>query len=145
MGGAKAQLRAWGKGTVQQQAIEELVNLPQNNPLKSVILEVLYSLQKNLEVKQNKQLEDRELMMQLAPLYQEDRARAIQEGFQRGKSEGIKDGELNVTLRLLTRKLGNLSPEIMTQIQQLNLEQLEALTEALLDFNTLDDLNNWLQ
>jgi hypothetical protein len=150
-------LRLLGRGKVQQQGIDELVSLPVGYPLKSVILEVLYTLQKNLEVnQQNRETEDRELMMRLAPLYQEDRAKAIQEGFDRGEVQGIakgmaegiakgkKQGELDLILRLLTRKLGNLNPEITAKVTQLGLESLEKLGEALLDFKTQQDLETWL-
>lgn len=44
----------------------------------------------------------------------------------------------------LNRKLGNLSEEITTQIKSLNSNQLDALTEDLLDFQALDDLAQWL-
>jgi hypothetical protein len=33
---------------------------------------------------------------------------------------------------------------IQSQVQALALNQLEALSEALLDFNSLNDLSNWL-
>ncbi|ELS00150.1 hypothetical protein, partial [Gloeocapsa sp. PCC 73106] len=87
-------LRLLGRGRVQQQAIDELINLPEDYPNKSITLEILYTLQKNLEINQgNIEPEDRELIMRLAPLYQEDRARAIEEGFQRGKTEGKAEGK----------------------------------------------------
>jgi flagellar biosynthesis/type III secretory pathway protein FliH len=135
-------LRLLGKGKVQQKAITELSKLPENNPLKSVILEVLFTLQKNLEINLAiKEPEDRELIMRLAPLYQQDREKAIQEGFQRG----IAQGELELTIRLLTRKLGNLSPQLISRINQLSLESTQTLAEALLDFNNQQDLETWLQ
>jgi predicted transposase YdaD len=45
-----------------------------------------------------------------------------------------------LVLRQLTRKLGNLSPQLQAQVNSLNLEQVESLGEALLDFNSIDDL-----
>ncbi|ELS00106.1 DUF4351 domain-containing protein [Gloeocapsa sp. PCC 73106] len=136
-------LRLLGRGKVQRQGIDELVNLPPEYPYKSGILEVLYTLQKNLEINQ-KDGEDQELIMRLAPLYQEDRARAIQEGFELGKAEGEAKGKINLILRLLTRRFGDLDPEITNSIARLTPEKLESLEEMLLDFNTVSDLNEWL-
>jgi hypothetical protein len=48
-------------------------------------------------------------------------------------------------LRQLTSRLGELAPELQSQIQALPLSQLEALGEALLDFSEPEDLLHWLQ
>lgn len=55
-----------------------------------ITLELLYNLQENLRINQNRetQTEDRELIMRLAPLYQQDRELARQEGEQRGLQRG---------------------------------------------------------
>jgi hypothetical protein len=60
------------------------------------------------------------------------------------KEEGIVEGQSNTILRQLNRKLGNLSEETATQIKSLKPNQLDILTEDLLDFQTFDDLNRWL-
>jgi len=49
-----------------------------------------------------------------------------------------------VTLRLLARRCGTLSAEQESVIRSLPLERLEALAEALLDFEGMADLNAWL-
>jgi Domain of unknown function (DUF4351) len=46
--------------------------------------------------------------------------------------------------RLLTRKFGNLAPELVNRVNQLSIEQLESLGEALLDFSSIADLENYL-
>ena len=53
-------------------------------------------------------------------------------------------GELDITLRLLRRRCGGLTPEQDAQIRTLPRPRLEALAEALLDFQGSDDLNAWL-
>ncbi|MEA5569276.1 DUF4351 domain-containing protein [Anabaena sp. UHCC 0399] len=132
-------LRILGRGRVQQQAIDELVALPTNHPFGRATLELLYSLQQNLRINQNTETEDRELVMRLAPLYQEDRERARQEGLQ----QGVQQGEQQLILRLLNRRLGNIDISLIEQVQRLSIEQLEALGEALLDFATVADLETW--
>lgn len=62
-------------------------------------------------------------------------------GYERGKQEG----EQRLILRLLQRRVRELSPELQESIQSLSLNQLENLGEALLDFNAMEDLLNWLQ
>jgi hypothetical protein len=47
-------------------------------------------------------------------------------------------------LQLLNRRLGEISSTLSQQIQELSLEQLETLGEALLDFTSLTDLTTWL-
>ncbi len=70
------------------------------------------------------------------------------EGERQGRLEGERQGRLresrSLILKLLARRIGNLSPEMTTRVQALSLEQLEALAEALLDFTELADLVNWL-
>ena len=53
-------------------------------------------------------------------------------------------GEAKVTLRQLARRCGPLSAEQESLIRSLPLERLEALAEALLDFEGMADLNTWL-
>ncbi|MEJ6481269.1 Rpn family recombination-promoting nuclease/putative transposase [Nostoc punctiforme UO1] len=61
------------------------------------------------------------------------------------KEEGKVEGERKIVLRLLNRRVGNIPDPLLSQIQGLSVEQLEALGDALLDFSTLADLEGWLQ
>jgi predicted transposase YdaD len=65
---------------------------------------------------------------------------AYREIFGRGEARG----EAKVTLRQLARRCGPLSAEQESVIRRLPLERLEALAEALLDFEGMDDLKAWL-
>jgi predicted transposase YdaD len=65
-------------------------------------------------------------------------------GQARGEARGQAQGEAKVTLRLLSRRCGPLSAEQENVIRSLPLERLEALAEALLDFEGMADLNAWL-
>ena len=62
-------------------------------------------------------------------------------GYERGKQEGKQE----LILRLLQRRVGELSSELQERIKSLSLNQLENLGEALLDFTATEDLLNWLQ
>jgi hypothetical protein len=136
-------LRLLGRGKVQKQAIDELAKLPTNHPFQRATLELLYNLQQNLAINQSSETEDRELIMRLAPLYQQDRERARQEGEQQGIQQGLQQ-EQRLIIRLLNRRIGEIAPSLIEQIQSLSVEQLENLGEALLDFSKVADLENWL-
>ena len=71
-------------------------------------------------------------------------AEGRQEGLQEGEAKGRQEGEAAVTLRLLNRRCGPLTDATTAQIQALPLEKLEALADALLDFQGQADLAAWL-
>nr|MDZ8041400.1 DUF4351 domain-containing protein [Nostoc sp. CreGUA01] len=93
----------------------------------------------------------REGMMRESVIYQEilregeqrGELRGEQRGRQEGREEGRKtEGQLLI-LRLLTRRVGELPQEVRSRIETLDLEQLENLGEALLDFQAIADLQAW--
>ena len=58
----------------------------------------------------------------------------------------IKEEEAqSLIFRQLTRRVGELPQEIRQRVENLSLEQLENLGEALLDFNSMTDLQAWLE
>ncbi len=73
---------------------------------------------------------------------------AYREIFGRGEARGVAlgqaQGEAKVTLRQLIRRCGPLSAQQESLIRSLPLQRLEALAEALLDFEGMADLDAWL-
>ncbi|WP_322746407.1 DUF4351 domain-containing protein [Nostoc sp. LEGE 12450] len=59
--------------------------------------------------------------------------------------EAKEEGQRKVVLRQLKRLVGVIPDALLFQIQELSVEQLEALGDALLDFSSLADLERWLQ
>ena len=65
----------------------------------------------------------------------------------------LRTGKPTLILRLLARKLGELLEAVSNEsdlslrerIETLSIEQLEALGEALLEFDSLMDLTKWLE
>jgi predicted transposase/invertase (TIGR01784 family) len=82
-------------------------------------------------------------IMQQSVIYQEWKEEFLQEGEQRGRAEGVQR-EQALILRQLTRRIGNVTPAMQTQVQALSLTQLESLGEALLDFSAPVDLITWI-
>lgn len=58
--------------------------------------------------------------------------------------QGIKKGQLALIMRQLQRRVGQVFPEIESRIDRLSVEQLENLGDALIDFNNVSDLTDWL-
>jgi len=139
---AYPELRLGRRGT-RERAIDELERLSPNAPLKSASLNLLYNLSRNLEALSKKTQEDRNFIMRLAPLYQQDREQAVQQGVQQGLEQG-RIQEANLVIRLLQRRFGEIPQNLEETIRQLPVERLEDLGLALLDFDTLTDLDNWL-
>jgi predicted transposase YdaD len=76
-------------------------------------------------------------IMQQSVIYQD----ILQEGEQTGD---LKEGQ-SLILRQLTCRIGEVSPELRSQIQSLSLTQLGTLSEALLDFTKPTNLVNGLR
>ena len=62
-----------------------------------------------------------------------------------GQDQGRQAEASTLTLRLLQRRCGTLSLQQQARIQALPLAQLEALADALLDFQGTEDLAAWLE
>ena len=62
--------------------------------------------------------------------------------------EAVAEGETkegrSLVIRLLTRKLGNLTAQLQAQVNSLSIDRVESLGEALLDFTSIADLEAWL-
>ncbi len=73
--------------------------------------------------------------LQQTRVYQEARAEEREIGLQRERA---------LILKQLTRKIGNLSPQLQARVSALEIDRLESLGEALLDFTSMSDLESWL-
>jgi predicted transposase YdaD len=87
-----------------------------------------------------------EQIMAIAGIPREEirHTRAVQDWLAEGRQEGKAQEAAKVTLRLLNRRCGPLSEATTARIQALPVEQLEALADALLDFQGPADLASWL-
>ena len=64
---------------------------------------------------------------------------------QRSAQEQLLEAQRSLLIRLLTRKIGAIPINTIDRINNLPIEQLESLGEALLDFGAIDDLTSWLE
>jgi predicted transposase YdaD len=58
--------------------------------------------------------------------------------------KGVKSGKLELIIRQLKRRIGEVSAKLESQIKELSGEKLDELSEAILDFSQPDDLVNWI-
>lgn len=144
--------RLLGRERVQSNAIVEVAALPLSHPYRQDALSWLGNLKVILEAREIKEPEEEELMMQLSPLFLEKLQAAELVGEQRGEKLGEMKGKTQgrveearaLVIRQLNRKFGNVSPTLLAKIEDLSLERVELLSEDLLDFTSIDHLEQWL-
>jgi predicted transposase YdaD len=68
-----------------------------------------------------------------------------EEGREVGREERREEATIDLIIRLLTKRFGEISQKTRSSISSLPLPVLEDLSEALLDFTSLDDLQSWLE
>ena len=112
--------------TIKQDIVEllETVLLSKFSKLTRQEIETMFSLS---DIKQTRVYQD-----------------AKQEGIQEGRQEGRQNEAKRLLLRLLSKRFGKLTDRQTLLISSLDVEELEELGEALLDFVSLVDLDNWL-
>lgn len=86
-------LRVLGRGTTQQQAVTELIALPESNPYRQNLMEILADWRQNLALRDNLNRAEQEAMMNLSPVYTQQIETWKREGIQLGKQEGIQLGK----------------------------------------------------
>ncbi len=135
-------LRVLGRGKIQKKAIDEVLALPKDDPLRNLALELVASWTIRTEQQSDLSPEDQEQLMNVSSAYLEWKQQTLQEGELRGRElgrqEGQQEGELRgqrgILLKQMTRKFGSLSAQVVSQIQAIdNTEKLEQLAEALID------------
>jgi hypothetical protein len=88
----------------------------------------------------------REKAMQLTnPFIELGIQRGLQQGLQKGIVKGRQQGEVELVLRQLKRRLGALPASQEKAVRKLELSRIEALGEALLEFASRADLTRWLR
>ncbi len=80
-------LRLLGRGTVQSQAVTELVALPAEHPFRRHTLEQLANLRVSLQARQNLNKDERGLIMSLSPVYERWKEETLLKGIQQGEQE----------------------------------------------------------
>jgi predicted transposase/invertase (TIGR01784 family) len=112
--------RLLGKDGVQKRAIEEVAKLPQGHPYRQNTLELLVNLKVTLEARTDIKPEDRDLIMQLSPLYLEQLQAAERVGEERGQQQKQQE----IALKMLRK---NITLDTISEITGLTIEQIQQL------------------
>ena len=88
------------------------------------------------------------ITLQETRVYKDIKAQGVRKGRVQGLMKGLMRGReqeaINLVVRILTKRFGNLPEEIHSSISALPLAVLEDLSEELLEFKSLADLQAWL-
>jgi predicted transposase YdaD len=116
------------------------------------IIDTMMTLSKPLQAElavKIKHLEESLKMPLISPTMELAREEGREKGREEGELIGEQRGELKgnqkLVIKLLNRRIGELKPPVIEQIRKLPVEQLEELAEALLDFSTVANLEEWLK
>ncbi|MCP2727609.1 Rpn family recombination-promoting nuclease/putative transposase [Limnofasciculus baicalensis] len=92
--------------------------------------------------------EELEVVDRRSMVLQDEKGRltyAREEGKAEGKAEGRLQQTIALVMRLLKKRFGEIPAAIISQVEGLALSDLESLTEEIFDFQSLPDLENWLE
>jgi hypothetical protein len=118
-------LRVLGKGGTQKRAVEELTELPENNPFRENLLEILADWRKNLELRDNLSKEQEEVIMNLSPAYLQ-------------QIEDWKQEErFSLITSLLEGRFGSLDAELSGVVAKIANIPISERTELLLSLGNL--------
>ncbi len=112
-------VRLLGKDSVQRVAIKELLALRDDYPYRQETLCHLSMLQVNLQMRQNKSKDLREVIMNLAPAYEQWYEKTKQEGKQ---EQSIRTARWMLSKAISFEEIAELTDLTVTQIQSLQLE-----------------------
>lgn len=128
--------RLLGRGTVQKQAVSELVALPSENLLRKNVLEIIYRWRISVMTQTELTEDDQELIVNLTQAYEEARAAAVLEGVQLERRQVVENllrfrfGSVDEELSRVVNGLLQLSPEefasVLLQLPSLSREELLA-------------------
>jgi predicted transposase/invertase (TIGR01784 family) len=93
----------------------------------------------NLANQANMTVEELDIVDRRGMMLQDEKGRIIY-----AEQKGEQKGESRLILRLLKKRFGEITAETSSQVQNLSIEDLESLGEDFLEFDSLEDLENWL-
>ncbi|NET59371.1 MAG: Rpn family recombination-promoting nuclease/putative transposase [Symploca sp. SIO2E6] len=126
----------------EEQAPEEaryLVTRTQEEVTEPAVSNAIIEMIKTIMVYKFTELSRQEVEAMLEISLQDTRV------YRDAKEEGRQEEAVELVMRLLLRRCGQLSKNLRERIASLSLPLLESLSEALLDFAELSDLEAWLE
>ena len=139
---AKMKIASQDRGKVRNECLRMLANL-QLDPARSKLIGGFIDAYLTLTAQEMKQYE-REFA-KLAPEEQEARMELVSSWERKGiEQQGLHEGQERIIARLIGKRFGTVASEVTERLNTLSTDQLDALTDALLDFKSVADLEVWL-
>jgi hypothetical protein len=124
-------VRLVGKGRTQEEAIAELLMLPESNPKRSSALGLLVSLQISMEQLDEVEQEERRILMALSQAYLEWERQTEQRGMERGESRAHQRSLVTI----LTTRFGTIDSQLEAIIPVVLELPIEESTRLLLQLS----------
>jgi predicted transposase YdaD len=124
--------------TDQNQAPDEARYLLKRNITEQSSSQAIIELVTTIMVYKFEQFSQRDIEIMLGITLQETRV------YREIKAEGREEEAVNLVIRQLTKRFGDISEDARNSISRFPLSLLEELSEALLDFTSLSDLKTWM-
>ena len=102
-------LRIFGKGVIQQQAINEVIGFDEDDPRRSTILQLLATWKDNIQASNSVEKEDIELILKLSQAFIEWRKEILT---RRGIEQGMQQVQRQVVENLLKARFGELDEQL---------------------------------
>ena len=138
---SKMRIRPEERPKVKAECLRLLATL-KLNPAKMQLISGFVDTYLRLNQEEQKVFEEK--ITEFQPEQKEGVMEIVTSWMEQGIERGEKREALSLISRLLSRRVGVISPELESQIQELSLTELETLAEDLLDFNSVEDLQQWL-
>jgi len=138
---AKMKIAAQDRGKVRNECLRMLANL-HLDPARSKLIGGFIDAYLTLTAQEMRQYE-REFA-KLAPEEQEARMELISSWERKGIEQGLHEGQERTIVRLIGKRFGTVAPDVPKRVNTLSNDQLDALTDALLDFKSIAELEAWL-
>ena len=136
-------LRLLGKGQTQEDAIEELLLLPESDPKRSSALGLLVSWRINIDLTDNVDLEERRILMALSQAYLEWEKDTKRQGRDQGIEQGIEQERRSMIVSLMGFRYGAIGPELESIIPDLIALSTDDCTGLLLQLSQDDILQHF--
>jgi hypothetical protein len=128
-------LRLLGRGETLRQAVQEARQLPEGDPMRRPMVEVL--AQRRFARLHFNDDEDRSEAEMLQEEFKKFKERIHDEGRVEGRDKGRVEGGAGLLRRLLSRKFGELPDEVTARLETATQEQLDVWADRVLVADSL--------
>jgi hypothetical protein len=128
-------LRLLGKGRTQEDAIEELLLLPESDPKRSSAIGLLVAWRISISAVEQVESEERQILMALSQTYLEWEKETERRGLERGLERGLLQERQSAIMNLMRFRFGSIDATLEALIPQMMELSSEEYTRLLLQLS----------